>query len=470
MFVTPRAVAALIVLVLIYIVVVHAVSQSRQIIPIDFYQYWGAAAARRLSTEALGSPYREAHRYGAVLLQAAEASGQPMFQRVSRHATPPNFTATPFAYTLFALLPANYTQASLLYLSLQIVLFIAAVIIVGVVYGYPAFPLVCLSLLLMLSSGPLNSDLRLGNLGCVQFIILAIVLALADRLRDARPSGILGGIVLSGVTLLVLTKPNVAFVLVFMVLHLWVARGTRFLVMAAWPAALCGGAAVILSSLYFGSWTVWQEWYDAVLGLTRVGHRPGTGGHLTRGNYSTSVLLGSWLNLSAWMAASLIAAVLAMSTLVVVGRSVLADASTRAAAVRRVLARVLGDPRLAMAIGVTLTIALPQLVWFHYYVIALIPSLWLLNVQSTRPWLRWWGLAALVLSAGLPTGLFLLVGWNTLAHVCAALSWLAVWSGILVRLSESDVTPAPSEGKHRPERRPSAGDAAHRQRSRATRR
>ena len=282
MFVTPRAVAALIVLVLIYIVVVHAVSQSRQIIPIDFYQYWGAAAARRLSTETLGSPYREAHRYGAVLLEAAEGSGDPMFQRVSRHATPPNFTATPLAYTLFALLPANYTQASLLYLSLQIVLFIAAVIIVGVVYGYPAFPLVCLSLLLMLSSGPLNSDLRLGNLGCVQFIILAIVLALADRLRDARPSGILGGIVLSGVTLLVLTKPNVALVLVFMVLHLWVARGTRFLVMAAWPAALCGGAAVILSSLYFGSWTVWQEWYDAVLGLTRVGHRPGTGGHHER--------------------------------------------------------------------------------------------------------------------------------------------------------------------------------------------
>ena len=206
--------------------------------------------------------------------------GKPMFQRVSRHATPPNFTATPFAYTLFALLPSNYTQASLLYLSLQIVLFIAAVIIVGVVYGYPAFPLVCLSLLLMLSSGPLNSDLRLGNLGCVQFIILAIVLALADRLRDARPSGILGGIVLSGVTLLVLIKPNVALVLVFLVLHLWVARGTRFLVMAAWPAALCGGAAVILSSLYFGSWTVWQEWYDAVLGLTRLGHRPGAGGHL----------------------------------------------------------------------------------------------------------------------------------------------------------------------------------------------
>jgi hypothetical protein len=465
-FVTPRAVAAFIVLVLVYIVVVHAVSLPRQIIPIDFYQYWGAAAARRLSTEELGSPYREAQRYGAVLLEAAEGSGQPMFQRVSRHATPPKFTATPFAYTLFALLPANYTLANLLYYSLQIVSFIAGVIIVGVVYRYPAFPLVCLSLLLILSSGPLNTDLRLGNLGCIQFMILAILLALVDRLQGARPSATRGGIVLSGLTLLVLTKPNLGLVLVFMVLHLWVARGTRFLVMAAWPAALCVGAAVMLSSLHFGSWTVWLDWYDTALGLSTVGRRPSTvGRHLTIGNYSTPLLLGSRLNLSAWTSASLIAAGLAISIVAVVGRSVLADASARAAPVRRALARVLGDPHLAMALGVALSLALPPLVWYHYYIIAVIPSLWLLNVQSTWPALRWCGLAALLLGAGILTGLFLLVGWNTAGHVCATLSWLALWGGILIRLSESDVTPSHSEPPHRPERRPSARDAQHRRRS-----
>jgi hypothetical protein len=463
-FATPRAVAVFIILVLVYLVVVHAVSLSAQMIPIDFYQYWGASAARRLSTEELGSPYREARRYGAVLLEAAGRSGQPMFERVSQYATPPNFTATPLAYTLLALLPASYTPASLLHFSLQIVFFVAAVIVVGTAYRYPTFPLISLALLLVLGAGPLNSDLRLGNLGCLQFIALAILLALADRVRDARSSAALGGIVLSGMTLLVLIKPNVGLVLVFMALHLWVVRGTRFLLMAAWPAVLCGSAAVILSSLHFGSWTVWQEWYDAALSLTRVGRRPGTGGHLTRGNYSTAVLLGSWLNLTAWMSASLIAVALVTSALAVVGRSVLTAPGARTAAARRVLPRVVADPHLAMAIGVTLTIALPQLVWFHYYVLALIPSLWLLNVPSTRPALRWWGLAALILSAGVPTGLFLLLGWNTLAHVCAALSWLAVWSGILVRLSERDVASAPSELQHPPDRRP---DAQHRRRSRA---
>ena len=467
-FVTPRAVAAFTVLVLAYLVVVHVASLSLRIIPIDFYQYWGASAARRVSTEALGSPYREARRYGAALLDAATRSGRPMFQQVSQYATPPNFTATPFVYTLFALLPATYTEASLLYYSLQIIFFLAAVIVVGVVYRYPAFPLLCLALLLILASGPLNADLRLGNLGCLQFIALAILLALADRLRDARPSATLGGALLSGLTLLVLTKPNVALVLVCMVLHLWVARGTRFLLMAAWPAVLCGGAAVILSSLHFGSWTVWQEWSATALGLSTVGSHPSTvERHLTRGNYSTPLLLGSWLHLSSWASASLIAVGLATSTLAVVGRSVLAEASARAAPIRAALARALGDPHLAMAVGITLTIALPPLVWFHYYVIALIPSLWLLNVPSTRPAVRWCGLVALVLSSGLPSGLFLSLAWNTAGHVCAALSWLALWAGVLVRLSESDVPSTHREPRHRPERRPAAGEAQHRRRSRA---
>lgn len=466
MFVTPRAVAAAIVLVLLYLVVVHVTSLARQITPIDFYQYWGAGAARRLSPETLGSPYREAQRYGAVLLEAAKGSGEPMFQRVSQLATPPNFTATPFVYTLFTALPASYTQANLLYYSLQTLFFFAAVIVVGVVYRYPAFPLFCLALLLVLGSVSLNSDLRLGNLGCVQFLSLAILVALADRLGDARPSSSVGAAVLSGLTLLVLAKPNVALVLVFMVLHLWAARGARFVMMAAWPAVLCGGTAVMLSSLHFGSWTVWKDWGEVALGLTTVGRRPSALGQgLARGNYATPLLVGSWLNLSAWMSAALIAAGLATSALVACGRSLRAGA--RAAALRRALGRALGDPHLAMAIGITLTIALPPLVWFHYYVLALIPSLWLLNAPSRRSAPRWCGLAALVLSAGLPTGLFLLLAWNTAGHVTAALSWLALWAGILLRLSEREVPAAPSEPQPRLERRTSARDAQHRRRSRA---
>jgi hypothetical protein len=131
------------------------------------------------------------------------------------------------------------------------------------------------------------------------------------------------------------------------------------------------------------------------------------------------------------------------------------------------MARVAGDLHLAMAIAITLTLALPPLVWFHYYILALIPSLWLLNLPSTRPSLRWCGLAALVLSAGLPAGLFLLLGWNTSGHVSGALSWLVLWLGILLRLSESGVSPAPLEPQARPARRIPARDVPSRQGSRS---
>jgi len=103
-FVTPRAVAAVILLVLAYLAVVQTSSLVPQIVPIT-----------PVST-------------GEPVCHAAELHGDPV--RV---------------HTLFALLPATYTQASLLYSVLQIVFFLAAVIVVGTVYRYPAFALVCLA-------------------------------------------------------------------------------------------------------------------------------------------------------------------------------------------------------------------------------------------------------------------------------------------------------------------------------------
>ena len=111
---------------------------------------------------------------------------------------------------------------------------------------------------------------------------------------------------------------------------------------AALPAVLCGGLAVILSSLYFGSWTVWEEWFGVVLGPNRVGRPTRIGDHYTRGNYSTPLLLGFWLDLDVWTAASLLVTALAISMILAVGLTLGADASARAGRVRHVLTRVLG--------------------------------------------------------------------------------------------------------------------------------
>jgi hypothetical protein len=457
------AVAALIVLILVQLVVGWSIGLFPRLTAIDFYQYWGVSAALRLSGYTLGGPYRNHQQYRAVLQDLAAQSDQPKLAAVSQAMPRPSFTATPFLYMLFGTLPADYTRAIGLFQTLQVVLFLTAVVLLGMIYRFQIFPLICLALLLLVSSGPLFADLRVGNLGSVQFAALTGLLVLADRLPHAARATALGCVVLTGLVLLVLAKPNVALVIPMMVVHLWLCRGSRFLAMAAVPAALLGAAAMVIPHVYFHSWTVWQEWYDFVYGGNPSGlARPSAGG-----NYSTPLLLARWIHADVWTVSGGIAAVLSVSLIVVMAVSMRTGRAS--AMLRRALEGVFGDARLAMAIGITLTIALPPLFWYHYNVIALIPGLWLLNASSGSRYLRFCGLAALVLSSGLLNTLFLPLGWNGAAEVSAALSWIPLWAGILLRLAstgaqEPGTASAPPWARRLEERRATKGRTAQRSR------
>ncbi len=432
MLARPRAVAALIVLILVELVVAQSLNLFPRVTSIDFYQYWGVSAARRLSDQALDTPYTNAAGYRAVLDEYAARFGPSKAEGLRA----PAFTATPFAYMLFAVFPADYPRAALLFHALQVLLFVAAVIVLGGLYRYPLFPLLCLAFLLVLGSGPLFSDVRLGNLGCFQLFALAGVLALADRLRRVPGAAALGAVVLSSLTLLTLVKPNVALVAAIMAVHLWLAHGNRLFAIAAVPALVSGAAAVVIPCLYFRSWTVWQEWYRVVVGADpyRLAVDPGGG------NYSSTRQLSLWLQADVWTVAAFIAAALIISMIAV---SVKAERRLRASSPWAGLASAFRDPHLAAAIGVTMTIALSPLFWYHYYVLALIPGLWLLNASSPPGYLPLCGLAALVLSSGLLNVLLLPLGWTGAAAAGAALSWVPLWGGILLRTG----SPGPQESE-----------------------
>jgi hypothetical protein len=418
----PRVVFAFIVLILIQLVVAQSLNLFPRVPMIDFYQYWGVAAARRLSGEPLGTPYTDASRYRTVLTDYATRSGQTKIERFR----PPSFTATPFAYLLFAVFSLDYARAALLFHVSQLLLFLAAVMLVGRIYRYPRAPLVSLGLLLVLSSGPLSSDLRLGNLGCFQLFALAALLAVIDRARQAPRAVAPRALALSGLTLLVLIKPSVMLVVAVMALHLLLAHGIRLFAIALLPALLCGAAAVIASCLYFGSWSVWGEWYGVVFGADpyRLAVSPASG------NYSSTRLLSLWINADVWVVVALLAGALIVSL-----RAVAAAGATTP---RAGLARVLRDPHLVMAIGVTMTTALSPLYWYHYYLIELIPGLWLLNAPPARGAPPLWGLAALVLSSGLLNVLFIPLGWIGIVAAAAAASWIPLWVGTLLRISPAD--------------------------------
>ncbi|HXJ81549.1 MAG TPA: hypothetical protein VMS64_23065 [Candidatus Methylomirabilis sp.] len=398
---------------------------------IDFYQYWGVSAIRRLSDYTLGSPYRNARAYYASMADQAVHSDQPKLQAVHELMTTPGFTATPLLYMLFGAFPANYTRAVALFQTLQVILFLAGVFLLGMVYRYQAFPLFCLAVLLLLGSGPVFADLRVGNVGCFQFAALAVLLALADRLERSPRATVLGCVVLTGLVLLVLAKPNVALVAPVMAVHLWRARGGRFLAIAAVPAALLGAAAGVSTCLYFQSWTVWHDWYTYI-----YGHNPRAmvGIPTIRGNYSTSRLLARWLHTDVWIVGAVLAAALGVSAIAVIAPTITARGGPYAM-LRAALERVLGNARLAMAIGITLTIALPPLVWFHYEVIALVPGLWLLNATLGSSYVPLSGLAALVLSSGLLNVVLLPLGWRDAAEVAVTFSWIPLWAGILLQIA-----------------------------------
>ena len=437
----PRVISAFVVLLLVQLVVAHSLNLFPRIILFDFYQYWGVAVAHRLGGATMGNPYADAGRYHAVLSAYASASSDQRLASLQRAR--PGFTATPFLYMLFGALPADYSRAATLVHVLQVVLFVSAVILLGSICHYPSFPLLCLALVLVISSGPVSSDLRMGNLGCFQFAALTGLLALTMLLRRI-PHVALGAAVLTGLTLLVIAKPNVAPAVAAMALSVWWARGIRFVAIAAIPAALSAVVAVLLSCKYFGSWTVWQDWYHVVFGKNPYSLvRPAEGG-----NYASPRLLSSWLHLDVWLVIAVTGAVLALSLIALVVRAARANAHDRASLVLGAFGRAFDDPRLAAAIGVTTCIALSPLFWYHYYVIALIPGLWLMNASGGPSSLALWGLAALVLSSGLLNVLFLPLGWSAAVEASAALSWLPLWGGILHRLHSPEpmrvVAPTPS--------------------------
>jgi hypothetical protein len=436
MLTRPRVISAFIVLLLVQLVVAHSLNLFPRLILFDFYQYWGVSVAYRMKGAALGNPYADYGRYHAALSEYATASGDPRLTALHRMSARPGFTATPFLYMLLGALPADYSRAATLFHVLQVLLFVAAVILLGVLCRYPLFPVLCLALVLVLASGPVSSDLRVGNLGCFQFAALTGLLALTVRLRRS-PHVALGAAVLTGLTLLVIAKPNVAPAVAAMALSVWWALGIRFAAIAAIPAALAAVLALLISSSYFGSWTVWLAWYRVVFGHNPYSLvRPAVGG-----NYASSRLLSSWLHLDVWLVVALTSAVLALSLIAVVAWAANGSGRDRARLVMSALGRAFDDPRLAAAIGVTICIALPPLFWYHYYVIAIIPGLWLLNSGAGPSSLALWGFAALALSSGVLNVLFLPLGWTAAVQASAALSWIPLWGGILHRLHSSERVP-----------------------------
>ena len=130
------------------------------------------------------------------------------------------------------------------------------------------------------------------------------------------------------------------------------------------------------------------------------------------GNTSTPRLFQEWTGVDPLLAAGGIGAVLAISAAPVVRR-------------------MLSDAGIAAAAGVAVTLAMAPLVWFHYFVLALIPAIRLIAAGGAP---RWLGAIALALYCLYQPELWtfsraFVAGW--LAPLWS-LTWVLLWIGLLV--------------------------------------
>ena len=131
--------------------------------------------------------------------------------------------------------------------------------------------------------------------------------------------------------------------------------------------------------------------------------------------------------------AVVVSALLLVASLAVILRT--GPRSTRETALAA-FKRLFRDPHAAVAVGILLTMATSPLFWLHYYVLMLVPSLWLLSAGARAVSLL--AAASVALSAGLAGMPLWALGPPAAMPATIALSWIPLWGAFLLELRSPD--------------------------------
>jgi hypothetical protein len=396
----------------------------------DFYHLWGIFTAQELSGYRLGSPYTDPDRYASVLNAHADTSADRRLQAVNkqwRRLTP---TGSPLLYASFFFMPLGYSSALIVYRVLQLAFLVLGFGQLARRLSVEALFAAEVSLVLFLGYEPIRSDLRVANTNTLHLFGFSVLLVIADALRRT-PSGrshwLLATLFLAGGAFLALIKPLWALLTCLLAVHLWVAHGTRRFRAAAVPAAIVAVGLALIPCAVFGSWFIWTDWCDYVSG----GDRARLLFPIVHGNYSAALLLHETLQVPVWIVMAVLASGLSGS-LLLVGRRRDEDSNGR---IRASLAEAFREPQCAMALGIVATAATSPLFWVHYYVVLLIPAVWLLVQPSGEHRPAVLAGVAIVLCSGLLDPVWLAFSWGgTAIPWCRALSVACLWSGILLHV------------------------------------
>jgi hypothetical protein len=362
----------------------------------DFYHYWGVATAQRLAGYTLGSPYQHREAYARILNEFAEASTDPTLKSANTSRRELDLTGTPFLYAFFSFLPVDYSPALNIFNRAQIASLWLATLLLGFFLRLNPFWMPPLAFLLALFYFPFTADLANGNLNSFQvlFVTLCGVGCNGAIHSTGRRSVLLASATIAALAVLFLFKPNVGPACVLLLVTLWLGlERTHF-----WKAVTVGCGVSFLSLAlpcrYFDSWSVWFEWMAA------FGARMGSQmeWHAEAGNYS----LAHWVERRGRVPYQVSVLLLsAAAALVLLAAAVtMVRGKNKLRRTWRGLTELCRDPRCGCALGSAATLYLTRLAWSHYYLMSLIPALWLVSRKRSCAAAPWLGAAAVVLSSG----------------------------------------------------------------------
>jgi hypothetical protein len=403
---------------------------------IDFYHYWAVAKAKQFDKNIINNPYADSTPYFTALSQEVAVTKDPLLKESHEFRKGLDLTGTPLMYSFFKLLPSSYTFSLYLFRSLQLLLFIGAIWLLGFFLGVREDYLV-LGLILSIFYEPFLIDMRVGNLNTFQFFLFAMLTTYIDnfQLKSKKIFGIIPFdiLFLFSLVFIVLFKPNT--LLTAILLGVTVVLKGAF--SPIWKYALIGLAFVVLlvgeSSLFFQSSAVWKDWYSLI-----TASRDRLAYPIDLGNYSFPLFISEgtghpYYEVSLWTVASLVITFLAATFIS------LESAQRNLTALSQRLITLGRNPYLCTGVAAVVTLAISPLVWSHYYTFLLLPALWLVSSVDTSRLASFMGGFAILFSGGAIARLlatFNVIDDKTIAFTFMA-GWILVWLGILCFVKDS---------------------------------
>jgi hypothetical protein len=351
---------------------------------VDFYHFWGIAAARALAPEPLGNPYRDAARYAEILNQHADSSRDRHFQRANAHRRDPtpgslqlfDPTATPLAYALFAWLPLDYSHAHTIFRALALAAGLAGVAWTLILLGVARPRAWLAAAALPLAYRPIAIDWNVGNLSAYQLAFAALLVRAAMRVPTGAsdlPISAFERSYAAALAAFALFKPNTAPIAIALALSFAHHRGARATLHAAATALAAGVALIVATSFWLGSPGAWIDWWSYLQGPS--GEKLGEYS-IAVGNLSPVALLAPITGLGSTRQ-SLLHIAIALASLAAALR-------WRVAEPQRAL-QTLAEPVAAASIATLMIFLCAPLIWNHYPVLLILPGAWLIVCGSRRP-------------------------------------------------------------------------------------